>query len=622
MYAQLQSFIKYLQDRSRNSTQSNSRYINGHMNLVAVSTAATPPEQRKKRETNKKRRETESSYTTSGIARPETAEEFLSLDFSSRCAIAGLQLGKTKVFLRREAFDRIEALRAQKFGKSAVTIQKIVRGVQARQYVQLLREQMTMAAIIIQRAYHDYIDRLFYLEMNQTLIPSAVKIQALVRGANTRSWFFGALYSAMRIQAVVRGHQARVQVARLMHEPVASMTSPMHSSFGESSFIGTFEDPELNDDMNQLVPVEKCQAVVEVSSEWVQLRNLVSDENWAAVESTLDKYPELAEEVDPTNGEMLLHMICRHPNVWTLLVDMVLVLYPKALLHKDTIGALPLHHAAAHDNIAALEIIYSAYKEGVSNVDTSGRQPIHVAAEFDAAEAVKFLLSKAPEGAYTMVHRPSEESGGGLPLHIACRHHSNMSIITSLLAENFSSAKRADENGDLPLHLLLRNGEVVEQVTVKTVLTCFASAISRTDKNGDLPLSIAIKSSCNPSVVNYLMVQYPEACKLRDGSGHTNLHLAFEHGADDRTMLGLLNHAPEVSMYECIISSVYSLQYRSISLSNIIFFLILHENNSSPLSLTRLLECFQSKLPLNMNTPTSSCIIFSSKICPLIQRRR
>jgi len=542
-------------DRSRNSTQSNANFINGHMNLAAVSTANTPPEQRKKRALTKKRRETDSSYITSGIARPETAQEFLSLDFSSRCAIAGLQLGRTKVFLRREAFDRIEALRAQKFGKSAVTIQRIVRGVQTRMYCHLLKEELTIAAIVIQRGYRDYVDRLFYLELNKILVPAAVKIQSIARGANTRMWYFGTLYGCMRIQALVRGFQARVYVAGLldeMHQPVASPVQ----SFDQPSFdrdASTFEEgePTTEEDMNQqqqLVPaVEKCQAVVEVTSEWVQLRNLVSEENWAGVESTLDQYPELAEEVDPTNGEMLLHMICRHPNVWTLLVDMVLVLYPKALLNKDSIGALPLHHAAAHDNIAALEIIYSAYKEGVNNVDCSGRQPIHVSAEFDAAESVKFLLAKAPEGAYTMVHRPSEESGGGLPLHIACRHHSNMSIITSLLAENFSSAKRADENGDLPIHLLLRNGEVVEQVTVKTVLTCFASAISRTDKNGDLPLSIAIKSACNPSVVNYLMVQYPEACKLRDGSGHSNLHLAFEHGADDRTMLGLLNHAPELS---------------------------------------------------------------------------
>ena len=538
-----------LANRSRNSSQAN--YINGHMNLVAVSTANTPPEQRKKRADFKKRRETESSYTTNGIARPETAEEFLSLDFSSRCAIAGLQLGRTKVFLRREAFDRIEALRAQKFGKSAVTIQKLVRGVQAREFCRLLKEEMTYAAVVIQRAYRDYVEKLFFLEMNKILIPAAVKIQAIARGSNTRMWYFGTLYGIMRIQAVVRGWQGRAHVSRMldeMHQPVASPVQSLKQPSFEDGRFNAFENAADQDENKlSLVPADECQAVVEVTSGWTQLRNLVSEENWVAVESTMDEYPELAEEADPSNGEMLLHMICRHPNVWTLLVDMVLVLYPKALLHKDSIGALPIHHAAAHDNIAALEIIHSAYKEGVTNIDSSGRQPIHVAAEFDAAETVKFLLSNAPEGAYTMVHRPSEESGGGLPLHIACRHHSNMSIITSLLAENFSSAKRADENGDLPIHLLLRNGEAVEQVTVKTVLTCFASAISRTDKNGDLPLSVAIKSSCNPSVVNYLMVQYPEACKLKDGSGHTNLHLAFEHSADDRTMLGLLNHAPELA---------------------------------------------------------------------------
>jgi ankyrin repeat protein len=533
-------------DRSKNLAHNNTSYINGHMNLVAVSTAITPPDQRKQRAYAKKRRETETSYITSGIARPETAEEFLSLDFSSRCAIAGLQLGKTKVFLRREAFDRVEALRSQKFGRSATAIQRIVRGVQARRFYRLFKNEVSVAAITIQRAYRAYVDRLFYLEMKEILIPATIKIQAIIRGANTRTWYFSMLYSVMRVQALVRGFQARARLARMMKEKYDPVASP-----SQSSFVGniTFDEQSVE---HQLVPAKKCQAVVEVTSKWVQLRSLVSDEKWAAVESMLDQNPELAEEVDPTNGEMLLHMMCCHPSVWTLLVDMVLVLYPKALLHKDLIGALPLHHAAAHNNTAALEIVHSAYKEGVNNVDNSGRQAIHVAAEFDAAEAVKFLLAKAPEGAYTMIHRPSLESGGGLPLHVACRHHSNMSIITSLLAENFSSAKRADENGDLPLHLLLRNGEAVDQVTVKTLLTCFASAISRTDKNGDLPLSIAIKSTCNSNVLNYLLVQYPEACKLKDGDGHSNLHLAFEHGADDRVILGLLNHAPEVRFCLCL----------------------------------------------------------------------
>lgn len=539
--------------------------MNGHMNLVAISTAFTPENERKKKEHAKKLRECE--YHTTGMANPQTAQEFLALDFSSRCAVAGLQLGRTKVFLRREAFDRIEALRAQKFGTSAVAIQKIVRGVQARKYCRVKyaavltiqkaarrclaslydrqMQYMDFAATIIQRAYRNHLNHMFYMELDGRLIPAATRIQAIVRGANTRMWYFGTLYSVMRVQAVIRGFQARALAVKLTaarHQPVSSPVSSVN-------FVSSFEGRESNvTNTRQLVPAEECQAVVAVDSDWNQLQKLVNEESWAAVEGMLDKNPSLAEQVDPNSGEMLLHMVSRHSSVWSLLVDMILVMYPKALIHKDSIGALPLHHAAAHDNISALEIIYSAYKEGVNDIDGSGRQPIHVAAEFDATEAVKFLLAKAPEGAFTMIHRPSEENGGGLPLHVACRHHSNMSIITTLLAENFSSAKRTDENGDLPLHLLLRNGEVVEQVTVKTLLTCFASAVTRTDKNGDLPLSIAIKHECKAAVVNYLMVQYPDASKALDGSGHSNLHLALKYGADDRTMLGLLNHAPNVSV--------------------------------------------------------------------------
>jgi len=208
-------------------------------------------------------------------------------------------------------------------------------------------------------------------------------------------------------------------------------------------------------------------------------------------------------------------------------------------------GALPIHHASAHDNLAALEIIYSAYKEGINDTDKMGRLPIHVAANYDAVDAIKFLLSMSPEGAYTMVYRPPNNSGGGLPLHIACRNHGSIGVITALLAENFASAKRTDENGDLPMHLLLRCGGVVDPVVVKTLLTCFSGAVSRTDMNGDLPLSIAIKYSCSPSVTNAILMHFPDAASVLDSEGHSPLHLAFNHKADDRTIMGLLNHAPE-----------------------------------------------------------------------------
>ena len=142
-------------------------------------------------------------------------------------------------------------------------------------------------------------------------------------------------------------------------------------------------------------------------------------------------------------------------------------------------GALPIQHAA-HDNLAALEIIRGAFKEGINDYDLKGRLPIRVAAEFDAVNSIKYLLSNSPEGAFTMVNRPADGAGGGLPLHIACQNYASIVCITALLSENFAAAKRCDENGELSIHLLLRCEEVVDQVVAKTLLTCFSSALSST----------------------------------------------------------------------------------------------------------------------------------------------
>lgn len=78
-----------------------------------------------------------------------------------------------------------------------------------------------------------------------------------------------------------------------------------------------------------------------------------------------------------------------------------------------------------------------------------------------------------------MVYRRPPDSGGGLPLHIACSNQASIGVITALLAENFASVKRMDDNGDLPLHLLLRCGQAVDPAVVKTLLTCFSGVLSR-----------------------------------------------------------------------------------------------------------------------------------------------
>jgi Myosin head (motor domain)/IQ calmodulin-binding motif len=531
--------------------------------LVVESSVMTPEAQKKKKNGFRARRESHH------VTRPETQAEFLNLDFGSRCAVAGLQLGRTKVFLRREAFDRIEAMRSDKFCEAARAIQKIVRGKLCKMYYEhmrraaikiqsllrmrlstyeLVERRVTYAAIKIQAAFRSYLARLTFYELGFVRRSSAKVIQRAYRGFVRRSGEpevqiseDDIIRAVIAVQAMHRGAKARAYVTEILNSyPEAASPSPVKGLPDRKSLSGERQIALRDSPAREIVPLGVNPAMT------TELFREIQKENWALVESILDRHPELAQVPDLKTGELALHKISRHNGAWTLLIDMVLVLYPKALVHRDNMGALPIHHAAAHDNLAALEIIYSAYKEGIKDADNIGRLPIHVAAHYDAIDAIKFLLAKSPEGAYTMVVRPQDNSGGGLPLHVACSNHASVGVITALLAENFASAKRTNENGDLPLHLLLRRGDGVDPVVVKTLLTCFASAVSRTDMHGDLPLAIALKSRCRSPVINAILMQYPEAAGVLNGAGHSPLFLAFQHNADDRTIMGLLNHAPEV----------------------------------------------------------------------------
>ena len=540
--------------------------------LAIESSVMTPETQRVKRKKQRERRESHN------VARPENHKEFMQLDFASRCAVAGLQLGRSKVFLRREAFDRIEGMRSEKFYKACSTIQKLVRGKLCRDYYHHMRNaaitiqsamrmmlsthhvadfRVHKAAVTMQCAWRLFVSRMYVFELMLARRTAAMMIQRYWRGYKALP--IGPteeeiLRAVIAVQSIFRGGKCREDMYNNLSVPSPSpfklpptpevmrqIESPQHSIVPSPVVFSPVME-------RQITPVPKREVIQYTDSAMLtELFREIQEENWAMVENILDKHPELAEASDLKSGELALHKIARHTGAWTLLIDMVLVLYPKALIHRDNMGALPIHHASAHDNLAALEIIYSAYKEGINDTDKMGRLPIHVAANYDAVDAIKFLLTKSPEGAYTMVYRPPNNSGGGLPLHIACRNHASIGVITALLAENFASAKRTDENGDLPLHLLLRCGEVVDPVVVKTLLTCFSGAVSRTDLNADLPLAIAIKYQCSSTVANAILIQYPEAAGVLNGEGHSPLHLGFKHNADDRTIMGLLNHGPELS---------------------------------------------------------------------------
>jgi myosin heavy subunit len=178
---------------------------NSHIpySLAVESSAQTPEIQRNKRKSNRNENRNERSHH---VTRPESREEFLNLDFASRCAVAGLQLGRTKVFLRREAFDRIEAMRSEKFHNAASAIQKIVRGKICREYFQHMRNsaiiiqsamrmklakfyvteyRFNRAAIAIQCGWRLFVSRMYVFEMQLARRTAAMIIQRAYRDFKT-----------------------------------------------------------------------------------------------------------------------------------------------------------------------------------------------------------------------------------------------------------------------------------------------------------------------------------------------------------------------------------------------------------------------------------------------------
>lgn len=342
-------------------------------------------------------------------------------------------------------------------------------------------------------------------------------------------------------------------------------------------------------------------------------KGYIGNDDWYMVEKMLHKNPLLVEEKDPGTGELPLHKIVERASPWALLIDMVLTLYPKAVVHKDFEGALPIHHAAKADNVTALDIIYESYKNGVRDVDSSGRLPIHVAATHGSIEAIKYLTMKAPD----TVVIPGSDSGGSLPLHLACKYYSSVGVITALMRSSlqFSLAGATDENGELPLHLLLRGGAAVDVSAVKTVLTCHLNAISTRDQSGDvsylflfemyhisilcivlnftffhldhtqIPLHIALKSCCKPEVIETLLAHFPGSSVVMDGDGHSPLFLALSHSAEDETSLALINHAPQVSCRLCAETMHVKI------IVNLSIDVLLRQSSWSPLSTKALGSC-------------------------------
>lgn len=145
-------------------------------------------------------------------------------------ASVGMQMGRTKVFLRRRAFDSLELVRSRKINAAATTIQSASRMFLAKTWLEI----SIMAVLILQ----SFTRRLSALRQVRQMrrARSTIQIQCAWRGSMARRYFSAILLIVKWGQSVFRGRIAREVYAFLVLERKALIiqrTWRRHISFSQ-----------------------------------------------------------------------------------------------------------------------------------------------------------------------------------------------------------------------------------------------------------------------------------------------------------------------------------------------------------------------------------------------------
>lgn len=278
--------------------------------------------------------------------------------------------------------------------------------------------------------------------------------------------------------------------------------------------------------------------------------------DWSQVETVLFAHPAIAKEVDPFNNQTMLHKLCKVENAPLFTLEMLVMLNPMALAHRDNIGYLPIHYACQYGSVDVVRTVCEAYK--VSLVERiGGRLPIHVAAEYNTLPVVEYLVEMdksmlndrvqaAPRlrdrgcNGMTIKLKKSSSKASGLPLHFACRNYRNPEIISYLLDQNSFAAAVSDDSGDFPLHIILRYGSQMDMDAFKAILGASPAVASLRDGIGNFPLAIALSRMCPEAVIYYLLESCPLVAAERDQDMRLPIVVATNQDRSPRLVLKLL----------------------------------------------------------------------------------
>ena len=232
-----------------------------------------------------------------------------------------------------------------------------------------------------------------------------------------------------------------------------------------------------------------------------------SGRHTSMIRRLMDRFPK-AIGLSDNNGRLPIHHLCSHSNSaksfshvlddFSPILDRVYIIRRfiqekhYSASSRDAKGMLPLHVACESSNDAqVVALLLRVYPQGAREKDHSGKYPIHFAAA-SCPKLIPLLLKSWPEsidisGLLHLVCRYSScsrndddenfdeegivkliktgpqhastcyQSSKMLPLHQACASCLSMAVLLALVEAFPDAVKTLDENGDLPVHHVVRS---------------------------------------------------------------------------------------------------------------------------------------------------------------------
>jgi len=231
----------------------------------------------------------------------------------------------------------------------------------------------------------------------------------------------------------------------------------------------------------------------------------------------IDRYPEPVREIGARDVDLPIHEACAVGRLDT--VAYLLGLYPESIRVRGSMGALPIHDAAAcqprtESRAGIIELLLKHDPNTASKKKTNetqlGQLPLHLAcnAYYGQIDVVKILYDAYPEAIFV------RDSRGRTPLDLsramneASSHSADIvkflqdQLVHAEMGEDLLALTTLDDNGWLPLHHALK--DKIPLGSIKFLIRGNSSALRVITNIGALPIHIACQFS-PAKVVKYLL---------------------------------------------------------------------------------------------------------------------